>query len=154
MDLTIVVAIIILGLLIIMAEVFLIPGTTIVGILGFLVVLVGITIGYATLGTRKGHYLLVVSMVATGLLLFIGFKMYTSQRFALKERIDSKVNVPEEAPLLPGTEGITVTSLRPTGKVRFGHKLYLAYAIDDFIQPETKVKVVKTEQNKIFVKPV
>jgi membrane-bound ClpP family serine protease len=154
MELAIVISIIVLGLLIIMAEIFLIPGTTIVGILGIIVVLVGVAFGYSELGREKGHYVLLGAFISTGALLYLGFKAYTSQKFSLKESIDGRVNVIEAGKLNVGEEGISVTSLRPTGKARFNHELWEVYSIDEIIEPEEKIRIVKIEQNKIFVKPV
>jgi membrane-bound ClpP family serine protease len=154
MELGIIIAIIVLGLLIIMVEIFLIPGTTIVGILGALVVLIGVAFGYSELGKTKGHLILLGSLLSTGILLYFGFKAYTSQRFALKERIDSKVNVLNEHVPAVGEEGVTITSLRPSGKVKINHRMWEAYSIDEFIEPDVPVIVTKIEQNKIFVKPI
>jgi membrane-bound ClpP family serine protease len=154
MELAIVISIIVLGLLIIMAEIFLIPGTSIVGILGLIVILVGIAFGYSELGRTKGHYVLTGSFVATGILLYYGFKAYTSQKFSLKETIDGKVNILEEGKLIVGDKGISVTLLRPSGKIKIKDEMYEAFSIDDIIEPDTEIKIVKIEQNKIFVKPV
>jgi membrane-bound ClpP family serine protease len=154
MEFAIVISIIVLGLLIIMAEIFLIPGTSIVGILGMIVIIIGIGFAYSKLGAQKGHYVLLGSMAATGVLLYVGFKAYTSQKFSLKETIDGQVNLSVAGKLNVGDEGITATLLRPTGKVNFKNEMWEAYSVDDIIEPDTMVKIIKIEQNKIFVKPV
>jgi len=154
MEFAIVISIIVLGLLIIMAEIFLIPGTSIVGILGMIVILIGIAFAYSKLGAPRAHYILLGSMVSTGVLLYFGFKAYTSQKFSLKETIDGQVNIMESGKFNVGDEGITVTLLRPTGKVNFNNEMCEAFSIDDIIEPDITVKIVKIEQNKIFVKPI
>jgi membrane-bound ClpP family serine protease len=154
MEFAIVISIIVLGLLIIMAEIFLIPGTSIVGILGLIVILIGIGFGYSELGRTKGHYVLAGSFISTGILLYYGFKAYTSQKFSLKETIDGRVNILEAGKLNIGDEGITVTLLRPAGKVNIKNEMWEAFSIDDIIQADVAIKIVKIEQNKIFVKPI
>ncbi|GAB3825889.1 hypothetical protein GCM10028895_36040 [Pontibacter rugosus] len=56
------------GLLLVIVELIFVPGTTVVGILGFILTGIGIWIGYAALGTNIGHIILATTVVVGELL--------------------------------------------------------------------------------------
>jgi membrane-bound ClpP family serine protease len=73
----------------------------------------------------------------------------------MKAEIDGRVNELENAEELQiGALGITVTELRPIGKVVFAHKKLEVSSTGDYIHRETEVEIIQILGNKIIVQPI
>ncbi|MHC1707212.1 MAG: NfeD family protein [Bacteroidales bacterium] len=152
MSWTIIILLIIIGLLLLVLEVLVIPGSTVVGILGFASMLFAVYKAFAVHGTMAGVITLGGTLAAAVIVLYFVLKAKTWNRFMLKDKISGKMNIIEEGKLIPGEEGVTVSRLNPMGKAMFGDEYYEVTTIGDFIDQDTPVVIIKMEQNKIFVK--
>ena len=74
MDWLLIGGLILFGLFLIIVEVFLIPGTTIFGIIGIILLTVGFYYTYENYGNTTGTIILVVSCLLTGGCLLLGLK--------------------------------------------------------------------------------
>jgi hypothetical protein len=79
------------GLLFVAAEVIFIPGTTVVGFVGFVLLVLGIWLGYRDLGTPVGHYALIGVALLAGLIVYVGLRPKNMARVALTSVNDSSV---------------------------------------------------------------
>lgn len=149
-----VISLILFGLFLIVAEVIFVPGTTIVGIIGFVFLVMGIGFSFNYFGNETGWITVGVTSVASGLIFFFSFKANVWSRFALKSSIDSKVNEGVVSALSVGTEGQTVSSLRPVGKAEIGNKLYEVKTLGEYLDTGTKIRVIKIVSNQIIVEPI
>ncbi|MDX2001629.1 MAG: NfeD family protein [Chitinophagales bacterium] len=154
MDVSSIISIIAAGIILVLVEIFLIPGTTIMGIIGYAMIVVGVVLSYTQFpNSNIGHFTLAGTSIATGILLYLSYKVYTSRRLSLNEVIDGRVNVLEDGLVQTGDIGKAVTFLRPHGKADFGDNRLEVFAQDEYIDAGTEVTVIKIENNKIFVKP-
>lgn len=153
MTLTTVILLIIIGLLIILAEIFFVPGSTIVGVIGVALVMVGVIGAFVSLGSRTGWMVFGGTLVILGIFTYLGFRTRTWQRFAVKSSIDSKAPV-ETDRFDVGQQGLTLTRCMPIGKVQFDNGVEEVYAANDYIESGTKIIIVRIHENKIFVKPL
>jgi len=151
MELISILGIVLFGLLLIVAEIFLFPGITIAGAIGVLIVMAGLILAYAYQPASTAHWILAGTMLSSGFLLYLGFKVYKDQRFALKDVISGHVN--PDATVKPGDKGMTIGPLKPSGKALFGEDYLEVHSLQDFISENTPVSVQKVERNKIFVVP-
>ena len=142
------------GITFIIIEIIFIPGTTVVGVLGFVIGGYGVFASYEKFGTDTGHIILVSTTVVTLIVTFISFKSEAWKRFANNGSIKSKVNEGYAALLNEGDEGQTVSSLKPIGKALFGEKEYEVASLGNFILEKTAIKIIKIETNKIIVEPI
>ncbi len=149
---SIIITLIFAGLFFLILEMLVIPGTTVVGIVGFLLLIVGIWGAYAYQGSSSGHYTLAVSFGLTLIVLFYSLRAKTWNRFVLKDEITGKVNTVDGEVIRVGDEGFTVSRLAPMGNAKFEDELYEVSTYGDFIDQEKAVVVVKIEMNKIIVK--
>ena len=149
-----VVLLICIGLVLIVVELIFVPGITIVGILGVILVGAGVWISYATLGTETGHLVLAGSIVAGGLTLFYSFRSDAWTRFALKDSHKSRVNEDNPHLLEVGEEGITVSALRPQGTALFKERRHEVQTAGTFLPPNTPVRIIKIVANKITVEAI
>ncbi len=151
MDIWLIAGVILLGLLIVVVEIFFLPGTTVIGILGGIIVVAGLYLAFAEHGTKTGSIMLLCTLVMTCILVYGGFKTYSSGKIALKDVIGSKTNLLEES-IAQGDEGVTVTHLKMNGKAMIKGKKVEVFSQGEYIESGKKIKVVKIAENKIFVK--
>ena len=151
-NLIIVTLVVLLGIIFLLAEIFLLPGITISGIAGFIFLVGGIAYAYMYMGTAAGNITLIVS----GLLIigsFIYFiKSKSLRRISLNTNIDSKVDNSDLKKINIGDEGITQSRLNPIGKVFINDLTVEAKSIDgQMIDEDTVVVVNKVDWSNILV---
>ena len=143
------------GLAFLVAEVIFIPGTTVVGLVGFGLLIAGIWFGYRDLGSTTGHVLLSGSAVAVGLLVYLGLRPKNLNRVALTQVNHAGVHdVRPAADIQPGTTGRTLSALRPAGTVLFDDDRREVTTRGEFVPAGATVRVLGIEHNRIVVENV
>ncbi|MCD4746650.1 MAG: NfeD family protein [Bacteroidales bacterium] len=150
---TIIIVLIVIGLLFLILEILVLPGTNIAGVLGFILLGIGIWQAYSTYGRLAGHYTLGATFLFTFVTLYFSLKSKTWKKLMLKSKIDSKVNIIDEKKVKVGDTGVTVSRLAPAGKATINGEFYEVHSTGDFIDQETEIIVLKINYNKIIVKP-
>lgn len=143
-----------IGLLLVVVELIFVPGTTIVGVLGFILTAIGIWIGYAALGNETGHLILGATVLISGLAFFYSFRSDSWARFALKNQNKGRVNEDYQHTLEVGVTGKTVSALRPQGTALFAERHHEVQTRGEFVEPSTPVRIVRLNQNKIIVEAI
>ena len=162
----------IVGIILIMVEVFAIPGFGVAGVAGIIAVITGLTLSMVDnvvfedpefTGEGLGLLLRSLSLVLVSMLLglilslWVTRKLLTSTAFgnlSLKseQRIEEGyVGVETEQDNLVGETGIAHTVLRPSGHVKIQDKLYDAKSEYGFIEKGEAVKVVRYETGQVYV---
>lgn len=149
-----VISLILFGLFLVVAEIIFVPGTTLVGIVGFIFLITGIGFSFNYFGSETGWIIVGVTSVASGLILYYSFKVNVWSRFSLKSSIDSKVNEGELDALTVGAEGETVSALRPIGKAEIENKMYEVKTLGEYLDSGSKIRVIKIVSNQIIVEPI
>ena len=151
---TTVIILIVLGVLLLVAEIVVIPGFGFAGIAGGIAIIVGIVLSY-NISSTAGHLVVLGTTVLLTVAMYFSLRAKTWQRLALHKSIDSAVDVsPALKNIEIGDEGITITRLSPTGKVRIKNTDVEARSILEFIEHDKKIVVVKFEDSKVLVKEV
>lgn len=146
-----VITLIILGIILLLAEIFLIPGIGIAGILGLISLCGSSYYAFAFLSPMAGAIVTTVNIVLLAVVLFYALRAKTWKKFELSTVID---NAPSEAKIGLGDKGKAVTRLGPMGTARFDGKSYEVTALEGMIDAGQEVEVVHIENNKIYVKAV
>ena len=157
------------GLLLMAAEVFIIPGFGITGILGILFILAGMVLSFQgfvipkpeapwqydifitnvfkVLGSLTGAFVL------SYLVLEYGLSRIRSKHspYLFADLSDAKVSYEKDAILSPGDVGVVVKPLRPSGKACFGSKIHDVISDGDFAEIGDKVIVLNIHSNRIEV---
>lgn len=149
---TLILALIIVGLLFLILEILVVPGTTIVGIAGFAMLVFGIWESYALYGSTTGHLVLAGTVLSTILVLYFSLKSRTWRRMMLTRNIDSRVNVVDEQLIHPGDSGQAVSRLAPAGKALINGILVEVHSIDGFLDENTHLVVTRVDHSRIIVK--
>jgi membrane-bound ClpP family serine protease len=151
---TTVISLIMFGLLLLITEIIFVPGTTVVGLVGFVFMAVGVGLSFRYFGGEIGWSIVGGASVVTGLLLYVAFKANVWSKFALKSSIDSKVNEGELKELRPGQEGTAVSTLRPVGKAELAGKTYEVRTNGEYIESGTRIRIIRISSNQILVEPL
>ena len=150
----------ILGVVLLLLEFFVIPGFGVTGVGGILAVSASIILVFggihsAVWALAKIMALSIVLVVGT---YSVGPKLHLFDRFVLNEKLSSEagyVAVDNAAfDHLLNLEGITVSTLRPSGYIRIGGQKYEVVSDGEFIERKKRVVVVAVEGTKIVVRPV
>lgn len=152
MSLTLIFLLIALGLILLLIEIFVIPGTSVVGIAGGVLIGFSIWQAYRVFGADKGHLVVLATLVLIGITLVLAFKSNTWKRMMLNTNIEGRVNEIEEDKLHIGDTGKTISRISPAGTALFDNELYEVHTQGDFIDQETEIVITKMEDNKIIVK--
>lgn len=153
MSWTLIIIFLVAGLLLMLLEILVVPGATVVGILGFIAIGISVWQAYATHGTPEGHYFLVGAILFTILLLSFALKSKTWRKAMLGSEVNSRVNVIEAESVKPGDEGKTISRLAPVGKAIINNDYYEVHSLGEYVDPQTPIVVIRVEFSKIIVKP-
>ncbi len=154
MSLTIIAILIIVGLLFLLLEILVVPGTTVVGVIGFILIAIGVWQTYAAYGAPTGHWVLAGTLVLTVAALVLSLRSNTWKRFMLKSKVEGKANIIEEDAVKVGDEGIAISRLVPMGKALINSRYFEVSSTGEFIDEQSKIIVTKIEFNKIYIKQV
>lgn len=147
-----IISLIIIGLLLLFAEILLIPGVGFAGILGLVSLGGSCFYAFNQMGGTVGAIVTAVNVaLVVGLSIYV-LRAKTWKRLSLDTNINSKAVA--DTGLAVGDRGVTVSRLAPMGSVRFDTELVEVKALEGFVDPEVEVEVVLMEDGKIYVKPV
>lgn len=138
------------GLTLLILELLVVPGTTVVGIVGFILMAVGIWQSYALYGALWGSLILLATIIIASIGFYMSLQSKTWDKAMLNKSIDSKVNT-EAQKLHIGDMGKTISIINPMGKAVFNNEFYEVSSFGDFIETDQDVKVISIEGTKILV---
>lgn len=149
-----VISLLLVGIFLLIAEIIFVPGTTVVGILGFLAAILGVYLSFEYFGPTTGGWFTFGATIAFSAALYISFKSNTWERFSLKDTNSGKVNENMTISLKVGDEGVAISVLKPVGKAEFADKAYEVRTLGDYTESGTSIKIIKIEKNNIVVEPI
>jgi len=143
---SLVIALLVMGFLLLAAEVFVIPGFGVAGVLGLVSLGGGVTIAWASWGPMAGATLLLGSLVGTLVFVVLFFKSRVGDRLMLGATLKNTSAVSDKDKRLLGRRGVAVTMLRPSGAAEFGEDRVEVETDGDFIQMGQPVVVIAVEE--------
>lgn len=162
----------IVGIILIMVEIFAIPGFGVAGVAGIIAVITGLTLSLVDnvvfenpefTGEGLGILMKSLSLVLVAVLMGIIFSLWATRKLLTttafgnlslntEQRIDEGfIGVETEQLGLIGDEGVAQTVLRPSGRVMIKDKLYDAVSEYGFIEKGEHIKVVRYETGQVYV---
>jgi len=142
------------GTFLLVSEIIFVPGTTIVGILGFIFSAYCIYLGYDYFGPTTGTLILIGGAVLNIVALVLAFKGKSWERFSLKGTMTGKFNDDFKVDIKVGDKGVSISSLKPIGKALFGEVEIEVSSNGGFVSENIEIEVVRIESSKIIVEPV
>ena len=149
---TIIILLIFAGILLILAEILIIPGVGIAGILGISSMVASSYFAFNEYSDLCGCIITTINVI-----LVIGFTIMalnakTWEKLSLKTKIESKSPQNTGIDLSVGDTGLSLTRLSPMGTARIHNKNYEVKTIGEVIAPNTTIEVIIIEENSIIVK--
>jgi membrane-bound serine protease (ClpP class) len=160
----------IIGILLIAAEIFVIPGFGVAGISGLVLLLFGLISsllrnegldfsGVSTLAISTSIATVLLGMAGALVLFLLSSKVIASSPMFKKMVLDTELSSGSgysSAILLPeiGTRGRTASLLRPSGKVKINDHMYTASCESGFVEMDVEVEVVNILGGNLIVRPV
>ena len=147
-----IVTLIIIGIVLILAELLLIPGVGVAGILGIISLVGANFIAFYSYSSTMGTIVLLVTLFICSLGVWYALRAKTWKRLSLHQEIEAKATpLPKDLGIHVGMKGKTLGRLIPSGKARFGSIDVEVYALHGVIDPGTEIEVVQIEDLRIFV---
>ncbi len=146
---------ILLGILLLLIEFLIIPGVTVAGIGGVLLIGGGVLAAYVRYGVMYGNITLAATVLVLIIIFIVALRTRTWKKIALDTKIDSSVeNIKKEGRFIVGERGKTVTRLAPIGKAIFNNKIIEAKSLSGYINENTEVEIIKIQNTNVIVKPL
>ncbi len=147
-----VIGLILLGVVLILIELFIVPGISISGIAGIIALAAAVYAGYESYGEPTGHYILIIAIIIFIIMLIIALRSNTWKNLSLTTNTEGTAYKYDEKSVQKGDTGIAVSRLTPGGKVMIKEKLYDAHSEEGLIKPHQEIYVKKLESNQLIVK--
>lgn len=163
------IALFVVGVILLLLEIFVIPGFGVAGILGLIAVISGLAFSmvpndfFDFVPTQPNNlfnaFVIVIASTIASIVLCVIFgksilKSNAFRRLVLADEQQAEfgyVSSLKEKDLT-NKEGVAITTLRPSGKVEIESKWYDAVALDGFIEKDTLVYVERQENYQVFVR--
>jgi len=156
LDLLLPISLIIVGLGLILLEVYLVPGLNVVGVFGFVVILFGIGYAFSEGGAMGGVYAVIGTVVVGGGMFYWLWTSGAWDRFILATNLKGDeadaVRESEHRARYLGKTGTAVTPLRPTGVAEIEGERIEVVTEGEFIAAGSRVRVVAMDRRRYFVR--
>lgn len=145
-------SLLIIGLILLLAEILFIPGTTIVGAFGLLVSIGGIVYTFLSYDTQTAWLITALAAILNVAVIIYGFNSGVWNKFSLKTAIQGGTFDGRTDGFQVGMPGKAISDLKPFGKGMFGNQIVEIKSEGGFIGVDSEITIIKIENNKIIVK--
>ena len=152
MELFIIVALILAGLLLFIVEVFLIPGISIAGIASAICLLYANYYAFDALGLTAGFITLAASVIGCIAITVWFMHSKTVDKLSLKKTLDYKIDPLKGLDIQIGDKGITVTRLALIGNANINGHLIEVRSADGLIDEKTPIYVERMIEGAVIVR--
>lgn len=153
LELLLVAGVILIGIIFIMIEIFLLPGVSLSGIAGGILLAGGIIYSYLYVSTTFGHIALAASIIVSLIALIILVRSKSLRKIALKTEIRETVDNSELSKVAVGDCGKAISRLNPMGKVMVNNTIMEAKTLEGvMIDEDTEIVILKINSNNVIVK--
>jgi membrane-bound ClpP family serine protease len=146
-----VILLIVIGLALIVVEVLVLPGITVAGVSGIILIAAGVFFSFRFFGNTTGAYTLIGTCLLFIVFLIYAMRVKTWDKLSLHSEIDGKVNV-LDVDAKSGDDAVTVSRLAPVGKVMIHGKIVEGKSEFGMIDANKKVEVVQVNESSVVVR--
>ena len=154
MSVALVVILIVIGLALIVVEVVVLPGITIAGIGGVILIAGGVFFSYQNFGNTVGTFTLIGTSLLFIIFLAYALRAKTWDKLSLNSEIDGRVNVVDTNNITLGDRGMTISRLAPIGKVLIHDEIVEGKSGFGLIDENTEVEVIQVDISTIIVQEI
>lgn len=151
MDILLIALLIIAGIVLLLIELFLVPGFGVMGIAAGGCILYANYYAFTEMGLLAGCVTLLISAIAVIGSVIWFMKSKTLDRISLKKNITSKIDKSAEENMKIGNIGITTTRLALIGYADINGQIVEVKSSDGFIDEKCPVKVIRITDGIVLV---
>lgn len=166
------VLIFVLGVILLLVEIFAIPGFGVAGITGITLIVAGLsfamvdTIGDSPfsvdyIALAKSFFIVIIAVFSSVLLsLNLSQRIFSTNRFGhlaldtVQNKSEGFTTANQEYTSMIGKNGRTFSILRPSGKVIIDNQMYDATAVSGYINADTEVIVLSYQTGQLIVRKI
>ena len=148
----IVIALMVLGLILMAAEVLVIPGFGVVGVLGGCAMVAACLLAYVELGSGPAALSLVAGAAVSGLLFWRLPKTRAAKSMVLDTAHQGHAADPTLA-TLQGKEGVAITDLRPAGTAKIDGRVVDVVTDGQYVERGNRIVVATIKGARVLVEP-
>lgn len=152
MNTMLLILLVVAGVGLLVAELFLLPGFGIAGISGFTCLIAAVVFAFLRMSPTTGYVTLAAVLLLCATAIYAFLKGKTLDKMALDTDITAKVDLTSGLNINVGDKGICVSRLAPMGKVRIADQEVEGKSQGAFIEAGAEIEVVAIEGNKVIVK--
>ncbi len=150
-----VITLIISGILLLGAELIIIPGFGVAGILGIGALAASCWISFAQISTTAGIIVIITNILLVVVSTILMLRSKTWKKLSLTTNIDARTdNAPQEKGIAAGEKGTTLSRLAPGGKIQIGSTIMEGFSRDGIIDAGKDIQVCGIEDNKVYVEEI
>ncbi len=142
-----------LGIALLILEIFFLPGTTIAGIAGGLFILASVWVAFASFESHIGWYTIAGIAIVLTLSIVMFIKLGVMDRVSLKAEIDSKVEAKNEM-VKVGDTGVATSRLAPIGNAEINGFIVEVKSITGFVDVGTRIEIISADRQEVLVRTV
>ena len=151
MEILVLSTLLLIGLILLLVEILFIPGTTVVGIFGFLVSLAGLVFAFLNFDYAVALWISGLALILNFAAVWYGFSSGVWKKLSLKSTQSGGAFDGRTDGLEVGMKGHAVSDIKPYGKASFNEIWVEVKSESGFIEVNTPVTITKIENNKISV---
>lgn len=160
----------ILGIVLLLVEIFAIPGFGVTGVLGIMFIIGGLTFAMVeSIGDNpfevnliplsKAFFTVIIAVfLSLGISIYLSHRLFTTTTFGhlaldtVQNKEEGFTSADKNYSSMIGKTGTAYTILRPSGKVWIDDEIYDATALSGYIDSESPVEVVSYQTGQLFVR--
>ncbi len=147
-----VIGLLVVGILLLLIEVFT-PGFGVVGGMGIALTLAGVLLSFLELGWLQGLLAMGSALAVIGFIAWYFPKTRAAQKLVLTEVTWGQAADPSLKALV-GQQGVALTPLRPAGTMKLPDRVVDVVAEGMYVEAGTEVRVSRVEGTRVVVEPV
>ncbi len=142
------------GIVLFLLEFLVVPGVTIAGIGGLLLMGGAVYLAFENFDTTTGLLVLGAVLVIIIISLIFALRAKTWKRISLNTEVNSKVTEVHDSGIVIGDQGIALTRLNPIGSVLINDQKLEGHSQGQLIREKTAVEVIKVANTYVIIKPL
>jgi membrane-bound ClpP family serine protease len=152
MTIALIIVMIVIGMALIVVEALVLPGVTVAGIGGLLLIAGSVFLTFRWFGNTAGACSLAGSSLLFIIFLIYALRAKTWDRLSLHAEIGGRVNEANTGDIKVGDSGMTVSRLAPIGKILVGGKIMEGKSEFGLIDENSEIEVVQISGPTVTVR--
>jgi membrane-bound ClpP family serine protease len=154
MGILFIIALVISALLLLLVELFVIPGSSLAAILSAICLVWAVAYAFINISALAGIITLIIAVILGSCMLIAFMKSKTLDKVALTEDVASTVDRTVAAQVKVGDKGFAVTRLALIGNADINGHIVEVRSADGFLNEKTPVVVTRVSDNEIIVEKI